>query len=57
MRPTDEEIVWAITGLVEIIRKYHGGEQCDHDVGICYCGEYSVVDDADRILVNMKEGV
>lgn len=43
-----------IEELIEIIKNYHKEEYCDHDVGICYCGEYSALDNADRLLQEYK---
>jgi hypothetical protein len=37
--------------LVDIIKQYHKDVgPCDHEVGICLCGEYSVLDDALKLL-------
>lgn len=43
------DLARVIDDLVEIVKNYHEGEACDHAVGICYCGEYSVLDHADVV--------
>ena len=45
-----DELLECIKELVDIVKNYHDGECCDHSVGICYCGEYSVLDDAEKLL-------
>lgn len=45
------ELVEACKELIELIREYHkdiGG--CDHDVGICLCGEYAILNNAQEII-------
>jgi len=43
--------IGVIKALVEIVQDYHkdaGG--CDHSVGICFCGEYRILDYAEDII-------
>lgn len=56
MLEDQSKLLSCIKDLVDIVKNYHEGECCDHDAGICYCGEYSVLDEAERLLIKYEGG-
>jgi hypothetical protein len=45
------DLLACLSDLVEIVKSYHeDAGTCDHEVGVCFCGEYSVLENADRLL-------
>lgn len=57
MKEYTQQLVSCIKDLVDIVKNYHKGNCCDHDAGICYCGEYSVLDEAERLLKKHEKGI
>jgi hypothetical protein len=57
--PVEDESVERMRVLLkeclEVINELRDGETCDHSVGICWCGIFSLVDSIDKILEIPKD--
>jgi hypothetical protein len=48
------ELVESLKNVLDALRLYTEGEQCDHDAGICWCGVKQDMDEARKVLAKIE---
>ncbi len=49
------EMHWALTEVVKELHIAFDSENCEHDVGICFCGTRHMIDNAEQALAKAEE--